>query len=81
MTMTVRLLTLTMLMKRTPCSEEYLPVEEEDEYKGEEEGGAGGKDLVGQLLAHLNDIDDDDGGGGDRDGDDYDKDEVVTVCC
>ena len=43
-----------MMLKRTPCSEENLPVEEEDEHEGEEEGGAGGKDLVGQLLAHLN---------------------------
>ena len=38
---------------RIPCSQKYLPVEEKDEYEGEEEGGAGGKDLVGQLLAHL----------------------------
>ena len=55
--LTLTLLTMTMLimmLKRRPCSEEYLPVEEEDEHEGEEEGGAGGKDLVGQLLAHLN---------------------------
>ena len=59
-TMTVAFLTLTMFMmlKKTPCSEEYLPVEEEDEHEGEEEGGAGGEDLVGQLLAHLDHIND-----------------------
>ena len=54
-----------------PCSEEYLPVEEEDEDEGKEEGGAGRKDLVGQLLAHLHDdndvYDDDNDDGGDHD--------------
>ena len=40
-------------MTMTPCSQEYLPVKEEDEYEREKEGGAGGENLVGELLAHL----------------------------
>ena len=49
----VRVMTKKTKMPMTPCSQEYLPVKEEDEYEREKEGGAGGENLVGELLAHL----------------------------
>ena len=36
-----------------PGSKIYLPVEKQDEDEGEEECGAGGENLVGELLAYL----------------------------
>ena len=36
-----------------PSGKEYFPVEEKDEDEGEEEGGDGGEDLIGEFLGDL----------------------------